>query len=109
METMELQQILNTIPDDRRNLFLMEYNGKQRNSTTAVLLAVLFGGVGAHHFYMGNIGLGVVYIIFSWSMVPLILGIIEAFLMPARVRNYNMARAREIAVALRASAGGVQL
>ena len=109
METLELQQIMGTLPEERRNLFMMEYSNKQRNSTVAVLLAALLGGVGAHHFYMGNIGLGIVYLIFSWTTVPLFLGLIEAFLMPARVRKYNKARAREIAVALRSSASGVKL
>lgn len=33
-----------------------------RNKTTALLLAIFLGGIGAHHFYVGNTGKGILYI-----------------------------------------------
>lgn len=48
-----------------------------KDKTTAALLAILLGGIGAHHFYLGNIGRGVIYLLFSWTFIPLIVGIIE--------------------------------
>lgn len=54
-----------------------------RNRIVASLLAVLLGGIGAHKFYLGLIGMGIVYLLFSWTGIPLILGIIEGLIMLA--------------------------
>ncbi len=49
----------------------------QKKRTTAALLAILLGGIGAHKFYLGQIGKGLLYLVFFWSFIPLIVGIIE--------------------------------
>jgi TM2 domain-containing membrane protein YozV len=48
-----------------------------KTKLTASLLAILLGGLGAHKFYLGDTNLGVVYLIFCWTLIPLVLGIIE--------------------------------
>lgn len=52
-----------------------------KDRTAAALLAILLGGIGAHHFYLGNIILGIVYLLFSWTFIPMIVGIIEGIVM----------------------------
>jgi RNA polymerase subunit RPABC4/transcription elongation factor Spt4 len=49
--------------------------GKQR--VTAGLFAILLGGIGVHHFYLGNVGLGILYVLFCWTFIPMIVGFIE--------------------------------
>lgn len=53
-------------------------SGKDR--TAAGLLAILLGGLGAHHFYLGNTLRGVLYLLFVWTLIPAILGLIEGIL-----------------------------
>ena len=48
-----------------------------KDKTVAGLLAILLGGLGVHHFYLGNIGMGILYLLFSWTFIPLIVGVIE--------------------------------
>jgi TM2 domain-containing membrane protein YozV len=48
-----------------------------RNKVTAGILAILLGGVGAHKFYLGKYAQGVVYLLFSWTGIPMVIGIIE--------------------------------
>jgi TM2 domain-containing membrane protein YozV len=48
-----------------------------RNKMIAALLAIILGTIGAHKFYLGRIGWGVIYLLFCWSFVPTVLGIIE--------------------------------
>lgn len=51
-----------------------------RDKTLATLLAILLGGIGAHKFYLGQIGLGVLYLIFCWTFIPAIIGFIEGLI-----------------------------
>lgn len=50
-------------------------NGKSR--VTAALLAFFLGGFGVHKFYLGQIGLGFVYLIFCWTFIPALIAFIE--------------------------------
>lgn len=49
----------------------------QKSRKSAALLAILLGSFGAHKFYLGNTLLGVLYLIFFWSYIPGVLGIVE--------------------------------
>ena len=51
-----------------------------KNKTTAGLLGILLGGIGVHKFYMGKVGLGIVYILFCWTYVPAVIGLIEGII-----------------------------
>ncbi|TAL16462.1 TM2 domain-containing protein [bacterium] len=44
---------------------------------TAALLAIFLGSLGAHKFYLGRIGPGVLYLLLCWTLLPGILGVIE--------------------------------
>ena len=49
-----------------------------KNKTTAALLALFFGGIGMHKFYLGKTGMGVLYLVFCWTLIPAIIAFIEA-------------------------------
>ena len=49
-----------------------------KSRTTAAILALLLGGIGAHKFYLGRAGTGIIYLIFCWTGIPLVIGVIEA-------------------------------
>jgi len=48
-----------------------------KSRTTAALLAFLLGGIGAHKFYLGQTGAGIVYIVFCWTFIPAFIAFIE--------------------------------
>jgi len=83
-----------------QQVFQMQYQSVRRDEVVGVLLAFFLGCFGVHHFYLGRVGLGIVYILFSWTGIPAILGVIECFFMPGRVRMYNAMQAVAIATAL---------
>ena len=83
--------------DPQRAWFYAEYDRARRDETAGVLLAIFLGGFGVHHFYLGRTVAGVLYLIFSWTGIPTILGWIECFFMPSRVREYNALQASVIA------------
>lgn len=51
-----------------------------KSKIAAGLLAIFLGGLGIHKFYMGKIGLGILYLVFCWTYVPLVIGIIEGII-----------------------------
>ncbi len=50
------------------------------NKLVYILLAVLLGDIGAHKFYCGKIGIGLLYLAFCWTIIPAIAGLIEGIL-----------------------------
>lgn len=55
-----------------------------KSKTTAALLALFLGGLGVHKFYLGKTGIGVIYLIFCWTYIPAIVGMIEGFMFLAQ-------------------------
>ena len=48
-----------------------------KNKTTAALLALFLGGLGVHKFYLGRSGTGVAYLLFCWTLIPIVIGFFE--------------------------------
>lgn len=81
-------------------IFYQQYEAVRRDEVVGILLALFMGSFGVHHFYLRRTGLGVLYLCFFWSGIPALLGLIECFFMPARVREFNAIHAAGIAAAL---------
>jgi TM2 domain-containing membrane protein YozV len=55
----------------------MQVLASSRNRTSAALFALFLGGIGAHRFYLGQPGLGILYLVFFWTFIPAFVGFIE--------------------------------
>ncbi|NTV92424.1 MAG: NINE protein [Chlorobiaceae bacterium] len=44
-----------------------------------MFLAVFFGWIGIHKFYLGNSRVGVFYLLFCWTLLPMIISLFEGF------------------------------
>lgn len=49
-----------------------------KSKSTAILLALFLGWLGAHKFYLRRPGQGILYIVFVWTFIPAVIGLIEA-------------------------------
>lgn len=47
---------------------------------TAGVLAILLGGIGVHHFYTGQTVRGILDIVFCWTGIPALIGLIEGII-----------------------------
>lgn len=56
----------------------MGYYAPPKSKAVAVLLALLLGGLGIHHFYMGRTDRGLIYFLFCWTFIPAFLALLEA-------------------------------
>ena len=48
-----------------------------KSKITAILLGIFLGGFGAHKFYMGSWGWGIVYLLTCWLWIPFIVALVE--------------------------------
>ena len=81
-------------------VFYQQYESVRRDEVVGVLFALFLGAFGVHHFYLRRTGLGILYLCFFWTGITSILGVIECFFMPGRVREFNAIQAAGIAAAL---------
>jgi TM2 domain-containing membrane protein YozV len=81
-------------------MFYEQYEAVRRDEVVGILLALFLGTFGVHHFYLRRTGLGVLYCCFFWTGITAVLGFIECFFMPSRVREFNAIQAAGIAAAL---------
>lgn len=52
-----------------------------KSKTTAGVLALFLGGLGVHKFYLGQGGLGILYLLFCWTFIPAFIAFFEAIIL----------------------------
>ena len=55
-----------------------QYHRAVKSKGTAIILALLLGGIGAHKFYLDRSGQGILYLLFCWTFIPAVIAFIEA-------------------------------
>jgi len=50
-----------------------------KDKNIATILALFLGGLGIHRFYLGQPLIGILYLIFCWTFIPLCVSIIDFF------------------------------
>jgi Predicted membrane protein len=48
-----------------------------KSKVVAGILGIFLGGLGIHKFYLGKIGMGLLYLLFCWTTIPAFIGFIE--------------------------------
>lgn len=72
------QQYGSTQPQYGQPGYVPRYSGATR--VTAGVLAIILGSFGVHKFYMGKIGMGILYLLFCWTSIPGIIGLVEGII-----------------------------
>ncbi len=65
-----------------QNIYIQQQRQKlhDRSKGTAAVLALFLGGLGAHKFYLGQTGLGFIYLIFCLTGIPSCIALIEGII-----------------------------
>jgi len=76
-------------------------SGTGKNRLIAALFAIFLGGLGIHNFYLGRVWLGIAYLLFCWTGVPAVIGLIEGIIFLAMpderfAEKYGGTKAAEI-------------
>mgnify|MGYP003458009378 CR=1 FL=1 len=48
-----------------------------KSKVAAGILAMFLGGIGVHKFYLGQVGMGILYLCFCWTGIPAFVAFIE--------------------------------
>jgi len=88
-----------SLSEEKQALFAAEFSTRKRNMGLMVALSILFP---IQLFFLGRVGLGILFLITGGGFG--IWFVIEWFLTPGRVREYNTKVAAEILAALETGA-----
>lgn len=62
-----------------------------KSKTTAAILALFLGGIGVHRFYLNQTGLGLMYLLFCWTLIPLFVSLIDfIWLLTMNENRFNL-------------------
>jgi len=93
---MEAVSGMEKLTPQQKLYFQQEYDKVVRDPSTALVLCLLLGGIGAHRFYLRQMGMGVAYLLFSWTFIPVVVSLFECFGIRKRTTEYNQQSAQEI-------------
>jgi len=51
-----------------------------KSKSTTVILAFFLGGLGIHRFYLGQNVMGILYLIFCWTFIPVLIALFDFFI-----------------------------
>lgn len=76
------QVIIQQAPPQPQQVYMTRINPAWpvKSKVTAGVLAILLGGIGVHKFYLGRIGVGIIYLLFCWTYIPGIIAFIEGIM-----------------------------
>ena len=57
-----------------------DYTPGAKSRITAGILGILLGGIGVHKFYLNKVRLGILYLVFCWTAIPAIIGLVEGII-----------------------------
>jgi len=90
-------EVMRGMTPNQRAAFQSQLAMVRKDRAVALLLTLFLGGIGVHRFYLGQVGLGLLYLFFCWTFIPLAISLFELFVIMGRVDEYNMRQARQIA------------
>ena len=95
--------LVTELTDEQATYFAQGYRAKRKDSTTVLLLNLL-GFVllaGVHRFYLGQIGMGIIYLLTGGFCF--VGTLIDIFTHKGMVERYNMAKATETVMFVKSS------
>lgn len=51
-----------------------------KSKVAAGLFGIFLGNIGVHKFYLGQVGMGILYLALCWTFIPGLVGLIEGIL-----------------------------
>ncbi len=96
-EQVRVAQWMKNMTDEQAQHFAHVHRQRRKDETTTLItgLVFLFGFAGIHRFYLGQVGMGLLYL-FTWGLCW-IGSIIDLFNYKSMTAKYNLAQADDVA------------
>ncbi len=96
--------LVSSMTPTQRDVFYAEYNRRSKDYNIALLLAIVGGWtIGLHKFYLGKPLQGLLHILFFYTLIPLILTIIDIINLRGTVEKINRQIATKVATTVRST------
>lgn len=95
-----IEQILQRLSEVQRVQFNFFYRQNCKSLGVAYVWLIVFGIFGLHRFYLDKRSAWL-HVLFCWTMIPALLAVIDLFLLPFKLRKYNMTLAASLAEFIR--------
>jgi len=89
-------KLVEQLSPTQQSSFNSRYEDKKKDPTTALLLCLILGGIGAHEFYLNNVNKAVIYLVFCWTLIPGVIALVQLFTIQKRVKDENDVIAQKI-------------
>ena len=76
--------------------FYNEYNLRSRQPSVGISLALLFGWLGAHRFWLEDKKGGFTFLVFFWTLLPALFSIFDALCMSELCKQHNNKLAKKL-------------
>ena len=76
--------------------FYNEFNLRRRRPSIGISLALIFGWIGIHRFWLGDKKGGITFLVFFWTLLPGLFSIFDALCMVDLCRQYNNKLAKKL-------------
>ena len=79
-QMMQMQQQMMQMQMQQQQQQMLQQQPRKTGSRTrgvAAALALFLGGLGAHKFYLGQAGQGILYFLFCWTFIPVFIAFLD--------------------------------
>ena len=92
----EYKHLLKKMNHNEAFTFYNEYNLKSRQPSVGISLALLFGWLGIHRFWLEDKKGGFTFLVFFWTLLPALFSIFDALCMFELCKQYNNKLAKKL-------------
>src|SRR5260370_32953280 len=94
-------QLTAHMSDEQKLAYIVQFTRERRNPNVALLLCLFLGGIGAHHYYMGRVGKGILSSLFACTLVPCLLSLFPSSKIRVNRQRRTFVRAADLAASNR--------
>jgi len=101
IEETNIEKIIADLNEEELEMFNNSFRKRKKSVLIGVLLTLFPCGFGFHKFYLGETKVGLLYLFFCWTFIPVIIQLIEVLFMGKIINAKNLDIAQEIVEGIR--------
>ncbi|WP_066905425.1 TM2 domain-containing protein [Synechococcus sp. MIT S9504] len=92
----EYQHLAKKMSHGEQMVFENEFELRCRQPSLGVVYALLLGWFGFHRFWLNDRNSGIIFLVFSWTLLPALFSIFDALCMRELCTGYNNRLAKQL-------------